>query len=99
MDPTIKWQSDHAAVLKQFLESETGELAVEILRNLRPGFAKSSDTNDIVRASGRQQGAEYTLENLFNLTDPNFFSDAPSQSNEAYPALDNDKAWEKSENK
>jgi hypothetical protein len=91
-DPRDDWHSDHAANLKRFLESPTGVATLKLLRSLKPAYAKSTETNDIVRQTGRQEGAENTLDNLFLITKPEFLQPLESDST-AYPSLDDEKQW------
>lgn len=92
MDPIEEWHSDHAANLRNFLETPTGKLTIELLRTLRPAYALTTETNDIISQHRRQEGYEKTLDNLSLITSSEFLQ-APKSDNNAYPSIDDDSKW------
>jgi hypothetical protein len=94
MDPTERWDQSHATILRNFLDSETGKLAVAILHLLRPPYALDSDATIITRQHGRQEGYEKYGDNLELLTRPEFL-DPPESDRTQYVPLDDDSKWDK----
>jgi hypothetical protein len=92
MDPIDNWNSEHAANVKAFFGTPSGELYLDLLRAMRPLPAQSNETNDIVRQSGRQEGYDSALHNLLFVTRPELLNPAGSGA-EAYPSLDDNTKW------
>jgi hypothetical protein len=92
MDPTERWDQSHATILRNFLDSDTGKLTVSLLHLLRPPFALTQDTNEIVRQHGRQEGYERYASNLDLITRSEFLQ-PPESDVTQYVPLDDDSKW------
>lgn len=91
-DPSEKWHSDHAIKLRNFLESETGQLTLDILRFLKPAYSLNNDPYSIARSHGAQEGYENYPNNLWLLTRPEFL-EPPESDRTQYPDLNDDTKW------
>lgn len=92
-DAIDRWNSDHAIRLRNFLNSDTGQLALEILRLLKPQYALDNDPYLIARCHGRQEGYEKCPENLWVMTDPKKL-ERPESDVTQYPSLDDESHWD-----
>ena len=89
VEPT-KWDSLHAYELKTFLESPTGNLALQWLAFKGPDLLDGADINKTLVASGEVKGYSSAIENLFSLTK---IQPEEAKIPENYPDLSNDAAW------
>jgi hypothetical protein len=88
-----EWNSSHAAVLKELLESQTGKRLAELAAYNCPSLLDGSDVNKTLVASGVRSGYEMALSFLWSLTVVQ-----PEQPraiiSETYPSLDDDTKWD-----
>jgi len=86
-----KWNSDAAALLKQFLSSKTGRLFLLHLDYMRPSLNLPTPTVEAMALQGRYvSGYEEAVSNILSLTVP------PTEDGTQptmYPSLDDDSAW------
>lgn len=88
------WHSEHAAHLRQFLDTPTGKLMLDVLDALKPRYqANAARTEFIATAACRREGFEKALQTLVLLTHPDFLKPAESTPS-AYPPLNDDSKWD-----
>lgn len=84
------WSGEHAKLLRDFLESEVGKLALQWVAFSSPDLLDGSDVNKTLVASGQVKGYAQAIEQLFSLT-----KEQPPEvkSFDNYPPLDLNSAW------
>jgi len=79
--------------LRIFLRSPAGVEMTQIVSWKAPSLLSGSDATAIICASGKREGYEECLENIFSLSAPVNRAE-PEPSSSAYPSLDDDKKWD-----
>jgi len=92
----IKWESEDAKRLSDFLESSTGQRAITLVAGMAPALLDGSDVNKTLVASGKVAGYGESIQNLFNLT---VVQPPQPQTRDAHPDLDNEALWDGTEPK
>lgn len=89
--PPAEWTSEHAQLLREFLASPTGLLALEWALYNGPDFPDGSDVNKTLVSCGECKGYLRALKSLISLTteQPKMVQ-APEVT---YPDLDDEDAW------
>lgn len=85
------WNSDHAKLLRDFLESEAGQLALAWVSHNAPTLLDGSDVHKTLVASGEVKGYGRALAELVSLT-----YEKPKVEQEPtpnFPDLDDDAQW------
>jgi len=85
-----EWTSDDVAIFRQFIESPTGRRLVPALAHNAPMLLRKGETNDILIRTGELAGFQDGLQALLNMAYP---MSEPAKPEEAFPALENDAAW------
>lgn len=85
-----EWTSDDASSLKSFLESPTGQRAVQTLAYLAPALLDGADVNRTLVASGEVKGYSEAIQNLFALQSTRPVEPSVAQQ---YPSLDDESQW------
>lgn len=88
--PPRKWTSVEAKILRDFLNSEVGRLALEWTAFKAPELLNGSHQVKTLVASGEVKGYQGALSTLWNLT---VEQPAEAKTSEAYPSIDDDSAW------
>ena len=87
----VAWESDDAKRLADFLESSTGQRALEIVAGMAPPLLDGSDVNKTLVASGAVKGYGEALRNLFSLL---VVQPPQPKIRDAYPSLDDEAQWD-----
>lgn len=85
-----KWTSVEAKLLRDFLDSDAGKLALDWVIFQAPELLDGSDRGKTLVASGEVKGYQGALTNLYSLT---VEQPAEAKVPENYPDLDSDSAW------
>lgn len=89
------WNGENAALLRDFLETETGKRMLFHLSENAPELQDGSDNGKTLVASGRVGGYSLALKNLLSLVvEP---PQTVPEVHDEWPDLDNDEAWSKLE--
>lgn len=88
--PPGKWTSVEAKILRDFLNSDVGRLALEWVVFRAPELLDGSDKNKTLVASGEVKGYQNAISTLWNLT---VEQPAEAKIPENYPDLNDDSAW------
>lgn len=93
---TSDWNGSDAALLKDFLDTETGRRMLFHLSENCPELLDGSDQGRTLVASGRNGGYSLALKTLLSL----MVAPPPSvpEVRDEWPDLENDEAWSKLEN-
>lgn len=86
------WSKGSAGILKQFLESATGQLFLDNLAHARPSLAAGSDLNTVALQAKAVGGYESALAQILALTEPPVEVDG-EQTSELYPPIEQDALW------
>jgi hypothetical protein len=90
-----EFTSLHRKALQDFLESETGQIALAWVAHNAPQLLDGTDVNRTLVASGEVKGFNRFLTELISLT---FEQPKKSEAaSETFPDLDDDSKWDKSE--
>lgn len=84
------WDSADAKRLADFLESPTGQRAVQILVSQAPSLLDGRDVNMTLVASGAVKGYGEALRNFLSLT---AVQPPQPQPRDTHPDLDNEALW------
>ncbi len=86
-----KWESVDAATLRSILESDVMQRALAIVADKAPDLLDGSDVNKTLVASGKVQGFNLFLHELFLLV-----VEQPEQPTAPtnYPDIDDDSKWQ-----
>lgn len=85
-----KWTSVEAKKLREFLNSDVGQLALGWVAYKAPELLNGSHQIKTLVASGEVKGYHGALSALWNLT---VEQPAEAKAAEAYPSIDDDSAW------
>lgn len=87
----VPWSSIDAENLQSFLNTDTGRRMLPKAAESAPALLEAGDTNAIMIRNGKFKGFQECLNEIFSLAHPT----APVNSNQngAYPALEDDAAW------
>jgi hypothetical protein len=88
-----EFNSDHCKILRDFLNSETGQIAIAWVVHNRPALLDGGDVNKTLVSCGEVKGFDRFLSELISLTYEKPVKTEPE--NAAFPDLDNDAAWPK----
>ncbi len=92
-----EWNESAASLLKQYLESGSGQLFLAHLTTSRPSLlAGSSDVNAVALRASEAAGFERALSQILSLSEPPPKSAGPGR--EQYPSLDDETAWDERTN-
>jgi hypothetical protein len=97
--PHPHWDSDDAAVLRRFLESDTGRRAKAWLKYWRPELLDGSHQIKTLVRSGQVKGYDDAVENLLSLIVDNPVPDDGAIQTPEYPSLDDDSKWTEDQSK
>lgn len=90
MNEQLEWSSDDTNLLRQFLETRTGQKFLPSLAQSAPTLFSGGDTNKILIRNGQLIGYQEAMQQINFLAYP---PPAPPQTAAAYPDLDDDSAW------
>lgn len=85
------WTQNDEEQLLKFLESAVGQRLIPRLADMAPPLLEEGDTNKILIRAGKLRGYQEALLNLIALSHST--KETPATEVVAYPALDNDAAW------
>src|SRR5689334_9721704 len=85
------WNSEDQAILRQFLETRTGQKLLPAIAQSAPTLLDGKDVNQTLVRNGELRGFQFALQATRLLAYP-----PPSAPKEtpAYPPLEDDSAWE-----
>jgi len=88
--PPRKWTSVEAKILRDFLNSDAGQLALEWVAYKAPELLNGEHKGKTLVASGEVKGYHGAMSTLWNLT-----VEQPTEAKtpEAYPSIDDESAW------
>lgn len=87
----LDWTSVDEENLRKFFGTETGKRLIPRLADLVPPLLEAGDTNALLVRCGKVRGYQEALQNLLALS---YTQEEPKQQNaNAYPPLEDDKAW------
>jgi hypothetical protein len=90
-NPQLEFNSEDQSILRQFLESRTGQKFAPKLAELAPTLLDGAHANKTLVRNGELRGYQQALNNIFFLAYP----PAPvTPETPAYPPLDSDDHWE-----
>jgi len=90
-----EWNSEDAKLLRDLLENSTFGKAIAFVLDQAPKLLDGSDVNKTLVASGKVDGYNEALQNLFRLTHE---QPPTTPESEAYPSLDDESKWDKTTN-
>lgn len=86
----LEWDSDDVANLRAWLSTKTGNRFLPKLLEYTPELLSTGETNDILIRNGEVRGCQMFARTILSLT---VIPPAPSQEQNAYPALEDDAKW------
>lgn len=90
-----QWNKDAAALLRQFIETPTGQLFLAQIAFRRPNLLSSTDINAVALRAASVHGFEHALQTILSLIEPPVEAERSEPETEAFPDLDDKSAWEK----
>ncbi len=91
----VAWDdAEDKDLLRQFLESRTGQRLISRLADEAPPLLGSGDTNAIMIRSGEARGFALVVQKMVELAYPPTLPKAPSTP---YPSLEDDTQWQDGE--
>jgi hypothetical protein len=87
---SLEWTSEDIAIWRQFLQTRTGSRLLPKVAEAAPALLPHGDTNAILIRSGELRGVQEAIRTMLALTQE---EPAPEKEVTAYPALDDDSAW------
>jgi hypothetical protein len=89
------WSKGTAELLKQFIESSTGQLFLANLAASRPTLSSSDELNVVALRSKLAGGYEACLDRILSLTEPPVEAGDDAEPDELYPSIDDESKWNK----
>jgi len=86
----LPWDSENVELFRAFLLTPTGQRLVPKLAASAPSLLSKGDTNEICIRCGEVRGFQEVIKSLLALT---VIQPGPSKAEDAYPPLEDDKAW------
>jgi len=87
-----EWNDSASALLKQFLETPTGQVFLATLGAQRPAFTAELTTDSVALRAKEIQGYEACISSIFRLATRSS-SSPPAEEKPAYPDVDDDNQW------
>lgn len=88
----LDWTQFDEERWNSFLNTDTGKRLIPKVLEAAPGLLASGDTNAILIRSGEHRGLQLAVTQLLAMAHAS--GERPAEVvSDAYPALDNDKAW------
>lgn len=85
-----EWSEDSAALLRQWLESNFGQIFFHTLASKRPGHLNSPDPAAVALQAKKLEGFELCVNAILSLATPPEKNQGPVNE---YPDLDNPEGW------
>lgn len=87
------WSKGASELLKQFLETQTGQLFLAQLATTRPSLSGSEEINAVALRAKYVGGYEACLAKISTLSEPPPVEDGKGDTDELYPDLDDESKW------
>lgn len=92
------WSKGASELLRQFLETQTGQLFLAQLAATRPSLSTSDEINTVALRAKFAGGYEACIARISTLSEPPV-EDGKEDADELYPSLDDESKWKNGEPK